>query len=292
MPRSEDASWSFFLGQQFTRRIMEGGKWVRRGYLSVDKEKSEEKIEIGSGDGQGGDLDQETTVGKASNALSTKEASILEDLEPEDEAVDLFDAFWNKVLSTRGTIPHFILLVSKQTKTEIEVGSGVEGYGQKNRKISEQDKGQNATKKDMGEPEPAPASIDEMLALVHLGPYLASHEGVSHGGMVSTLLDEVMGSLVVTRRQNAQVVGEVDDVSTMTARLEVDFVKPVRVPGVVIIRAWVEEEVGRKIWVRGEILSELDGVDEEDAGGDGTVAGEICARGKALFVKVMSRVGG
>lgn len=107
-----------------------------------------------------------------------------------------------------------------------------------------------------------------MVALIHLGAGVAGHAGICHGGMISTLLDEIMGTLVVVSTHGS---------SYFTANLNVDFVRPVVVPGAIMVKATVEAVEGRKIRVVGELMGVPKGA------GDGEV--EVCARGKALFVK-------
>jgi len=77
------------------------------------------------------------------------------------------------------------------------------------------------------------------------------------------LLDEVIGSIAESERA--------EDQSTMTAYLKVDYKAPVRTPGTVLCRAWLERREGRKM------------------GGKGTVEdgrGEVLALGEALFLIV------
>ncbi len=61
------------------------------------------------------------------------------------------------------------------------------------------------------------------------------------------------------------------DKATMTASLKVDYKKPVRTPGTIPCRAWLEKREGKKMWESGTV---------ED------VEGAIMAMGEALFVLV------
>jgi acyl-coenzyme A thioesterase PaaI-like protein len=87
--------------------------------------------------------------------------------------------------------------------------------------------------------------------------------------MTSTLLDEIMGTAVAIAIQD-------DPKPFFTVNLNVDFVRPIAVPGVMIVNARVESREGRKISVVAEMLGVPKG------GEEGKV--EVCAKGRALFV--------
>jgi len=86
------------------------------------------------------------------------------------------------------------------------------------------------------------------------------HPGYLHGGVIATLLDEAMSK--VTRARG---------LSTMTRKLEVEYLRPVPSGTPLRIEArWLRGE-GRLNWVEAEI---------RDA------AGTVLAKGKGLFVQV------
>jgi thioesterase superfamily protein 4 len=111
-------------------------------------------------------------------------------------------------------------------------------------------------------PQP-PNQFCEIIGLFKLGSGVNGHIDTCHGGFVSFLLDEIIGM--------AAEGGRPRDKATMTAYLKVDYKKPVRTPGTVLCRAWLEKTEGRKMWGRGTV---------ED--GDGG----IMAVGEALFIVV------
>lgn len=84
--------------------------------------------------------------------------------------------------------------------------------------------------------------------------------GFVHGGIVATLLDEVMAK--VSRFNGDHAV---------TAELTIEYVKPVPVDGELVVEGWEVERNGRSLLREGEI---------RDA------SGAILARGKARFVQV------
>ena len=103
----------------------------------------------------------------------------------------------------------------------------------------------------------------EIVALLSLGSGVNGHLDTCHGGFVSVILDEVIGTAAEYERPAEK--------STMTAYLKVDFKKPVPTPSIILCRAWLEKVEGRKLWGRGTI---------EDG------EGVVLATGEALFVIV------
>lgn len=81
-----------------------------------------------------------------------------------------------------------------------------------------------------------------------------------HGGIIATLLDEVMGK--VNRFRNLRAV---------TAELQVEYLLPVPVDEPVVVEGWEVEKRGRSLYHMGEIR---------------TASGVVLARGKGRFVEV------
>jgi acyl-coenzyme A thioesterase PaaI-like protein len=67
-------------------------------------------------------------------------------------------------------------------------------------------------------------------------------EGIVHGGLITTVLDEVMGWVVYAR-----------NIWAVTGTLSVRFRKPVEIGVPTRAIAWVERDAGRKIDVAGEL---------------------------------------
>jgi uncharacterized protein (TIGR00369 family) len=84
--------------------------------------------------------------------------------------------------------------------------------------------------------------------------------GIVHGGIVATLLDEVMSKL-------NRFLGD----RAVTGELSVKYLKPVPVDEEIIVEGWEAERNGRKIVREGEI---------RDA------SGVVLARGRAIFISV------
>ena len=86
------------------------------------------------------------------------------------------------------------------------------------------------------------------------------HPGYLHGGIIATLLDEVMGK-----------VGRFRDVRTVTAELQVEYLRPVPVDEDIVVEGWEVEKKGRNLFHAGEIRS---------------ASGAVLARGKGRFVEI------
>lgn len=109
-----------------------------------------------------------------------------------------------------------------------------------------------------------PPSSQSVYTISSLGPLLASHPNLIHGGMISLLLDEITGLAVGYHIPNAAEAAR-----TYTAYLHTTYKKPLSLPNFTLSRATVYRTEGRKIFVKGTIE-------------DGT--GEVYASGDALFI--------
>jgi thioesterase superfamily protein 4 len=109
----------------------------------------------------------------------------------------------------------------------------------------------------------SPDQFLEIVSLLKLGSGVNGHVDTCHGGFVSVILDEMIGNAAEYEKPSGK--------STMTAYLKVDYKKPVKTPGVVLTRSWLERREGRKMWGRGTIE-------------DGT--GNVLSTGEALFLVV------
>jgi uncharacterized protein (TIGR00369 family) len=91
-----------------------------------------------------------------------------------------------------------------------------------------------------------------------LGPEYQGGAGFIHGGIIATVLDEVMGKVCRFR-----------GVRAVTAELGVEYLKPVRVDVDLLIEGYETEMDGRNIHIAGEIRDR---------------SGQLLARGKGRFV--------
>ena len=86
-------------------------------------------------------------------------------------------------------------------------------------------------------------------------------EGIAHGGLITTVLDEVMGWVIYLR-----------ELWAVTGTINVRFRKPVEIGVPTRAVAWVVKEAGRKIDVAAELRRESDGL--------------LLAEATAIFIRV------
>lgn len=86
--------------------------------------------------------------------------------------------------------------------------------------------------------------VGDGFAIVHLGRSLSGFEGVVHGGMLATILDEALArSAMHALPHNIGV----------TARLDINYRRPVRTNEFVVIETSIVESAGRKAIVKAEL---------------------------------------
>ncbi|KAJ4390880.1 hypothetical protein N0V93_004479 [Gnomoniopsis smithogilvyi] len=116
------------------------------------------------------------------------------------------------------------------------------------------------------------ANLPEVKAFVTFGNLISGYPGISHGGIVATVLDETLsfispGSRWRLHKQSAPEV--------VTAYLNTRYLRPVNVPGTYLVRVWLVRAEGRKTFVEGYIENEN---------------GEKVAEADALFVEVRQKL--
>jgi acyl-coenzyme A thioesterase PaaI-like protein len=114
------------------------------------------------------------------------------------------------------------------------------------------------------------ARIEEVTSLLTLEAGLNGYAGVCHGGIIATLLDEVMGLLLTLQQHSARGDADIIGKSTLTAELVVRYLKPVLVPQTVCIVCNEEKIDGRKVWLVGTIKDH---------------SGTELAKGRGLFIR-------
>lgn len=126
------------------------------------------------------------------------------------------------------------------------------------------------------------APVLELKALMRLGPGVNGHIGVSHGGIVATILDEVLGLLIPLNRQRAKynqrigatapplpasadpngpeaaaVASATVEKGFVTGYLNTTYVRPVRTPAPILVTArYTRMEGTRKFYLEGAIWDE------------------------------------
>ncbi len=96
-----------------------------------------------------------------------------------------------------------------------------------------------------------------------LGAEYQGGAGFIHGGIIATVLDEVMGKVCRFR-----------GVRAVTAELTIEYLKPVPVDADLIVEGYETEMTGRNLFMTGEIRD---------------VSGKVLARGKGRFVIIFPK---
>jgi acyl-coenzyme A thioesterase PaaI-like protein len=81
---------------------------------------------------------------------------------------------------------------------------------------------------------------DKVVAELRLAPWFAGGPGVAHGGAVAAFFDDLMGFIPMAYLTPA-----------VTARFEIDFIKPVLLGAPLRAEAWLAQRQGRKLWAEG-----------------------------------------
>jgi acyl-coenzyme A thioesterase PaaI-like protein len=145
-------------------------------------------------------------------------------------------------LGTPSTIPHWLLLANKTLSSPEEMSQ------------------QSA---------PGPEHPDIIL-LANMEKALAGFRNITHGGVLMSLLDEVIGTCVEIHRRTKTSGRE----PLFTANLNVNFRRPVITPGPAVVKAWLEERDERKWRLRAMV------VDAE---------GLVCAEASGLWIAARAR---
>ncbi|PFH63406.1 hypothetical protein XA68_10033 [Ophiocordyceps unilateralis] len=98
--------------------------------------------------------------------------------------------------------------------------------------------------------------VTRISALFAIGEGLSGYQGVMHGGVVCSLMDEILG---VVHELNVALGKAPPSQSHVTAALSVNFLRPAPVKGVLCVNAWTETVQGRKVFMGAE-LTGADGV--------------------------------
>src|SRR5579872_7000349 len=101
-------------------------------------------------------------------------------------------------------------------------------------------------------------SAQRVRGAFKIGAEYQGGPGFVHGGIIATLLDEVMGKVNRFRKVRA-----------VTAELQVEYLRPVPVDTDLVVEGWEVEKKERNLFHAGEIR---------------TAAGAVLARGKGRFV--------
>lgn len=90
------------------------------------------------------------------------------------------------------------------------------------------------------------ATGTELYVICHVGRDMCGHDGIVHGGLLSTLLDEGLARCCFPALPNK--IG-------VTANLTINYRKPTRADQFLLLKAKTTKVDGRKAWVEGHIES-------------------------------------
>ncbi|KAI9317097.1 HotDog domain-containing protein [Dichotomocladium elegans] len=89
-------------------------------------------------------------------------------------------------------------------------------------------------------------SKTEAFAVIHLGKELCGHAGIVHGGLIATLLDEILACVAIPALPYN---------FGYTANLNIDYRKPLKADQWVVLRGRLDRAEGRKAYVVASIES-------------------------------------
>lgn len=91
---------------------------------------------------------------------------------------------------------------------------------------------------------------DEVRVFLALREGLNGYPRICHGGIIATVLDEIMSILVSVCRQSQLL-----SIENVTADLRIKYIKPVTLPAVILVRAKVRDiQKDKKYFVNAEIV--------------------------------------
>jgi len=95
----------------------------------------------------------------------------------------------------------------------------------------------------------------ESIVFAHVGRRLCGHEGIVHGGLLATLLDEGMGRTAINNLPGRM---------GFTANLSVNYRSPAAADQFIILKTKLSKLEGRKVWVDG-VIEDPNGIVLADA---------------------------
>lgn len=97
--------------------------------------------------------------------------------------------------------------------------------------------------------------ITSLSTIFQLGTLLNGGPNLLHGGIIATLLDDTIGTLLTV---NHSPKGDPLSRRTVTAELKVRYLMPVWTPETVMCNVRVVKKQGRKVWFEGEVWGDFE----------------------------------
>jgi len=199
------------------------------------------------------------------------------------------DGFFAQTLDSPETIPFWLTLrrkdiaaVNSQLPNEPPMTTVI-------RKSKSSD-GNESTSKSYTVPA-APSRPPDTISLITLGaPGVSGHPSTAHGGVVASLFDEVMS---IAAALHMPEVSEPEDgprsrdgKKYYTAQLDTRYKRPMGVPNLVVFKAWVVAQEGRKFWTFAQAVQEEAGDEKHSMALENPKRKTVRAEGFALWVGV------
>lgn len=180
------------------------------------------------------------------------------------------DAFIATVINTPTTIPHLLTLQRKPGQLA-KVPSGAPSL---------------PAPPDQWPKIPSNQPAD-VVNLLYFGERdLNGHPGIVHGGIISTLLDELMALSVAAHIPDFDFADVNKFGQLFTMQLDVRFKRPVRTGAHAVLRTWCIGNEGRKWWVRAQLVQEENPIKPNGEKVEWVKKKYVCADAVGFFVLV------
>lgn len=94
--------------------------------------------------------------------------------------------------------------------------------------------------------------VEEVSTLFQLGEDVSGYPSISHGGLIMSMVDEAMGSISEVNYALGKELSAFQGMS-FTGELNIKFLKPLYIPGTIIITSRLERTERRRSWIKCEV---------------------------------------
>ncbi|PTB46902.1 uncharacterized protein TrAFT101_003660 [Trichoderma asperellum] len=181
------------------------------------------------------------------------------------------DFFFSETLATGSTIPHCLMLKKVTLPVLVEASEFDPAIHSKDNFTSSIHSYENTP--------------PHLITLFELSsPGVCSHPSTAHGGLLSTILDEAMAHTLAAHFSTDPE--KIDDVrrTLLTSKLEVAFKRPVRAPGILIVKSWCVAYNGRRHWMKAQAV-QIEPVNGQPQGQE-----EVKLEASGLWIKTSSKL--
>ncbi|KAK2831937.1 hypothetical protein FQN49_007016 [Arthroderma sp. PD_2] len=133
-------------------------------------------------------------------------------------------------------------------------------------------------------PSSQPADIVNLLYFAE--PGVNGHPGIVHGGVISTLLDELMSLSIAAHIPGFDFDNPDKFGRLYTLQLDTRFKQPVRAGAHAVLRTWCIGNEGRKWWVRAQLVQEENPIKPDGEKVEWVKRKYVCADAVGFFFMV------